>query len=1088
MSTAAVRICLSELAATRITRPDSELLSQYTLRGDQDAFAQLVRRHGPVVLAACRRVLGPTSDADDAFQTTFLALARHASSVRGAAALPAWLHRTAFRAALRARSRRPATVPLPADVPNRDDPLAEVAWRDVRVLLDEELDRLPEKFRAPVLLCLLGGLARDEAADRLGYSLNTLKRRLESGRELLRARLLRRGVAPVALAAALLDGDGLLAAVPAELLASTARHAHSVSLIPAVGSLRALVVAAAVVVGLGAAAVAIYEPQPIPAGSPVAAVVPSLEATDTRTDAQGDPLPAGALLRIGTTRFRDGGPTNQAILSPDGKVLATASEAGVMLFDLATGRRLHWIADSGVPSGYDANFSRFAFTPDGKKLFTVYAPGAMSLAVTGAIAAFDTATGKKLTTFKAPPLPRQPNQPGARFDSGYTRLWFPAGSKHLVANRHDQTVLLDPDSGNEVRSLSFEAKTVVSTPAGVRLFVVPKDGSEIAIHDDEGNLTCTLKHTIRSQILGFDPAGTTVVAAGPKSEVRVWDLATSKVLADIAVPEKENQKTTISALAVTPDRKTLLVGMQSGAISRFDIATGKELAALRHHTGWITGLFFPDGGKTLVSSAWDHAIIRWDLSTGKPLPDARGYGGYLHIDRSPDGKLIAATDAGGRVELLDGSSARLVKVLQESGKPGVSKVSFSPDGSRLVTGHTDAKLRVWETDTGKLIREIEVGSAPKGRGAWFRGMAFAPDGGAIVVSADELGTRLFDIKTGKQLWDSSGQSEALAYLVTGRSIVSGGWGSKIQYRDAATGKITASIASRQFAVDDVAASPDGRLLATGERNGILCLRDPETGAVRQEWQAHTPGDVTWGVSFGPGGIWLASVGDRTVGLWDVATGKLLRRFEGHTSRAWSIQFALDGRTVLSSSMDLTGYVWDIRPKLGAADARTAEQLWVDLAGEPEVAFRAVWLAASDPKAVEVFGKKVPASVKPDPARFKKLVEELASAEFPTREAAEKALTKFGPAALTLAHQARSGSDSDEVRTRLDRVMKGWTQGATSPENWRRRRAIVAMALANSAESRALLKRWAADAPGTILSDDAAAALQRLERLNPPSSR
>ena len=78
MSTAAVRICLSELAATRITRPDSELLSQYTLRGDQDAFAQLVRRHGPVVLAACRRVLGPTPDAEDAFQTTFLALARHA--------------------------------------------------------------------------------------------------------------------------------------------------------------------------------------------------------------------------------------------------------------------------------------------------------------------------------------------------------------------------------------------------------------------------------------------------------------------------------------------------------------------------------------------------------------------------------------------------------------------------------------------------------------------------------------------------------------------------------------------------------------------------------------------------------------------------------------------------------------------------------------------------------------------------------------------------------------------------------------------------------------------------------------------------
>ena len=131
---------------------------------------------------------------------------------------------------------------------------------------------------------------------------------------------------------------------------------------------------------------------------------------------------------------------------------------------------------------------------------------------------------------------------------------------------------------------------------------------------------------------------------------------------------------------------------------------------------------------------------------------------------------------------------------------------------------------------------------------------------------------------------------------------------------------------------------------------------------------------------------------------------------------------------------------------------------------------------------------MPASMKPDPARFKKLVGDLASAEFPTREAAEKALAKFGPAALTLARQARSGSDSDEVRTRLDRVIKGWTHGAFTPENWRRRRAIVAMELANTAQSRALLKRWAADAPGTVLSDDAAAALKRLEWLDPANSR
>ena len=83
-------------------------------------------------------------------------------------------------------------------------------------------------------------------------------------------------------------------------------------------------------------------------------------------DAHGDPLPAGALLRIGTIRYRDGGGTNQAILSSDGTRLATSSEAGIMLFDLATGRRTLWIKDSGVPNGYAANYSRFAFAPMGR--------------------------------------------------------------------------------------------------------------------------------------------------------------------------------------------------------------------------------------------------------------------------------------------------------------------------------------------------------------------------------------------------------------------------------------------------------------------------------------------------------------------------------------------------------------------------------------------------------------------------------------------------------------------------------------------------------------------------------------------------
>jgi hypothetical protein len=187
-------------------------------------------------------------------------------------------------------------------------------------------------------------------------------------------------------------------------------------------------------------------------------------------------------------------------------------------------------------------------------------------------------------------------------------------------------------------------------------------------------------------------------------------------------------------------------------------------------------------------------------------------------------------------------------------------------------------------------------------------------------------------------------------------------------------------------------------------------------------------------------------------------------------------------------LDLTGYVWDLQPKLGPADTRTTAQLWDDLAGEPQAAFRAVWLAAADPKAPAVFGEKIPSPVKLDAERFKKLVEELASSDFKTREAAEKEISGFGPSALGLAKKASEGADSQEAKVRLDRLIRSWSGGAFTPENWRRRRAVVAMELAGTAASRELLKRWAADTPGTVLSDSALAALARLEQLDKSNPR
>ena len=188
--------------APRLPGSDRELLARFAATRDQPAFTELVRRHGGLVWAVCRRQLREPADAEDAFQATFLVLAARPHAVRRAESLGAWLHGTAWRVAARVRRRRGRTHP-PVDPPARpDDP----SLRDALAALDEELVRLPAKYRRPLTACYLLDRTQDEAAADLGLSVSTVKRRLTTGRELLRQRLNRRGVELGAVLAALALG------------------------------------------------------------------------------------------------------------------------------------------------------------------------------------------------------------------------------------------------------------------------------------------------------------------------------------------------------------------------------------------------------------------------------------------------------------------------------------------------------------------------------------------------------------------------------------------------------------------------------------------------------------------------------------------------------------------------------------------------------------------------------------------------------------------------------------------------------------------------------------------------------------------
>ena len=229
-------LCAGALAGAA----DEDLLAQFIARRDEAAFAALLRRHGPMVWGVCRRLLTRAEDAEDAFQATFLILARRADSLQRRELLANWLFGVARRSALtmRAKAARRARQERSChEVPEVPTPPV-VPWDDVRAVVDEELARMPTKYRLPLLLCALEGMTQAEAGKSLGWPTGTVSARLSRGRELLRTRLRRRGVTALTTAlAAAGPPPQVVAAVRNAAAVVAAGKAAAAGVPPAVGVL-----------------------------------------------------------------------------------------------------------------------------------------------------------------------------------------------------------------------------------------------------------------------------------------------------------------------------------------------------------------------------------------------------------------------------------------------------------------------------------------------------------------------------------------------------------------------------------------------------------------------------------------------------------------------------------------------------------------------------------------------------------------------------------------------------------------------------------------------------------------------------------
>jgi len=798
-------------------------------------------------------------------------------------------------------------------------------------MLDQELHQLPESYRTPLVLCYLEGRSIAQAAHDLDYPAQLLPRRLDRAREVLRRRLIGRGLAvtPAGLVLMLTE-SAATPGVSEALMATTVRAAadYAAGSALAVGTVSAEAVAlaegafhtmattkmkiaaAVLLAGLMTSGARVLI-QAEAAQQPVAAAADTKTpaAADAKTDVHGDPLPAGAVMRLGTLRWRHGTPVIYVAYLGDGKeVLTVAQDASIRVWEQSSGKELRRLVKAPVKpeAPKDGAAKDRMYVPQGISNVTSSADGKILVMAShdGVLSSWDVAAGKELKSF---PWDNPGKEDRKRaYYGGINAMAFSVDGKQLLARCPDNTLrLYDPIEGKEIRKFT----------------VTPVAGQNFNFYN--------------ATSVGFSADGKLVQVAGlvtdikkpgaaPSAVIKSWDVGTGKEQADVKGPAGQ-ANFGVAHNTISPDGKTAVFFQYGnpGTFLIWETTTGKELHKVQAAQGLYPSMLnFSRDGKTLAARGQDGSIRLIDVAAGKETHhlNAGGNGGVAangfralgnpgtgNIAFSADGKWIITGAGGNTVCQFDVATGK--ELAQSSGHHGsVIALAVSPDGKSIVTRGSNNAIHLWDTATGKESKRYAL---PTGSNM----AAFSADGSLLVLGMQnnqkrgEIAVVLWDVKEGKELrqWPA-GQNGFVSVAISpdGKFVATRDYAGAIKTWDAAKGielKSVVAVAQEddgniklarvafpggyQPMSQAVVFSPDSTLLATviGNNNGGFNPRLPQPADAQA---ANAP----------------------SLRIYDVATGKMVRRFDAPKVGIVAFAFSADGRTIATINSDNTASLWE----------------------------------------------------------------------------------------------------------------------------------------------------------------------------------